>query len=199
MTGMLLYLASPEAVIDNLKKLTELTSQSAQDLEAILDTSIFDLHFFNILEETYLTQLVPAMITFGTRDLAKAVDLSKNFADKEGTGKKEFLIEIHWTKAYKTYIEVICNRLQPWIAKKITLTHDMATKLILNNIVPKIKILYKHNMLYTKSSLPHVKCPVPLFSVLFYTDLAQSLSKVSNGIMVLLNWFEPLLMPLTIH
>ena len=63
----------------------------------------------------------------------------------------------------------------------------MKIKLILDIIVSKIKELAK---LYSG---------VPIFFLLFYTNLAQFLAKVPYGIIITLNWFEPLLLSLNMQ
>ena len=78
----------------------------------------------------------------------------------------------------------------------------MEIKLIIDMIVSKIKKLAKlhiRDILYHKSSLLVLDSRVPIFFLLFYTDLAQFLAKVFHGIMIILNWFEPLLPSLYTH
>ena len=78
MTQMLLWLASRAEPIDlNADKaINELHSQvikTTVEQESILDTSMFDHDFFQILEDSYTSHLRQAIISFGQRD--EMVDL----------------------------------------------------------------------------------------------------------------------------
>ena len=79
---ILLFLISSNPLVTDYKKLQKLISMSATEIGAILDISILDLELFNILEKAYLTHFLPAMITFGTRNLSRRIDLSMNILNK---------------------------------------------------------------------------------------------------------------------
>ena len=72
MVHVLLWLASPEKMdlnaVNTVDLVNELVTYSAEALNSVLDTTFFDSQFFQILEDSYMNYLKPAMITFGQED-----------------------------------------------------------------------------------------------------------------------------------
>ena len=196
MTGVLLWLASVDNqnidpdnsdAVYNTEIRRQIFAKLQDPTKANLTSSLLDKEFFRMLEEAYMEHLKPALLSFGRDSSFDDLDLDTRVAkvdDDDIIPKDEtpHNLTILWDTAYEMYINDICKKLVPWRDTKIMHTADMAIKSAINNVIPKIKYLHKWMMLANSSCLPEISSPPPLFSMLFYTDLAHSLGSVTNGI-----------------
>lgn len=192
MTQTLLWLASPEKFVpgppNTIEMVHDQVLKSQEALQSITDTSLFDCHFFQILEMAYKEHLGPALITFGqgkmdgldvTNPIVPEEDDQDEDVDMEKRGPRD--IEIVWEKAFATYKEAVCKSIEAWVQRKLPRA-DIPTRLVLDALVPKINFLYANGMLGDHKILPKTDAPLPLLSILFFMDLAKSLADVSDGI-----------------
>jgi len=192
MAHVLYWLASPLKIdltaVNTIDLVHEQMSYSPEDLGSILNTSFFDHKFFQILEDGYMKYLKPAMITFGQEVKGNEFDPSETIVpddlDDEAAPKAKATHEqeFQWGKAFAKYISWILKEVTGWIEGKMKFVDDMATRLMLDMLVPKIKFLSANNMLGNYKKLPTVNAPVPLLSILFYNDFSKSLADVSDAI-----------------
>ena len=94
--------------------------------------------------------------------------------------KEPYNLTILWDDAYGVYITNVCFQNELWSVSKVQQTANERTKRIISRLVPKVKFLQSINMFAWTSLLPDVKSAPPLFSALFYTDLAESVAAVTN-------------------
>ena len=199
MVHVLLWLASPEKIdlkaVNTVDLVNELVTYSAEALNSVLDTTFFDSQFFQILEDSYMDYLKPAMITFGQEgdgnvfdQAATIVPASDNEDESESSaekGKKSSQdYEIRWRRAFKNYMSCIYKKIAAWVEDKMKYTKDLVIKSMLNMLVPKIRFLNEHDMLCQHPLLPTINSPIPLLSILFFTDFAKSLADVTDAITV---------------
>ena len=194
MVGVLLWLATDDGTSlepgtssgDVAARVTELL---ADQKDAIVDLSLFDERFFSILESAYMAHLKPTLLSFGRQTSLNELDVTSRLApvdeddileDKE----EPYNLTILWDDAYGTYITDVCSQFESWSVSKVQQTANERTKRIISRLVPKVKFLQSINMLARTSLLPDVKSAPPLFSALFYTDLAESVAAVTDGIAV---------------
>lgn len=211
-----MWLASTDMIdlqaANTVKLVREQITYPMNGLNPILDNSLFDYEFFDILEKAYKLHLRKAMITFGQTEDMEDVDMDALIAPKDdddeeeeqegnkgqgtkGKGKerdddsdKEDNVpdtaELLWRKAFPIYIASLCQELKEWVKKKIDVAENLTLRLVLDRLVPKIEFLHRNGMLADHEMLPVVNSPVPVLAVLFYTDLATSLARVSDGIAI---------------
>lgn len=201
MTQTLMWLASPIpfdlAAANTVELAHTQISLNSDDLKSVLDRSLFDHPFFEILDSCYLDYLKRAMMSFGQVDTVDLEGMSTFIVpdddaddkdeDMDGQAKKakEPDSMLLWANAFPKYITELCRKLMIWVERKLPTIGEMSTRLVLDSIIPKIKFLDNNNMLVDHKMMPTVLCKIPLLSVLFYTDLAASVSEVSDGIAIL--------------
>jgi hypothetical protein len=173
------------------------------DLHPILDDRLFDKAFFKILDDAYMGKLQQAIISFACDSDMDNIEISGLVAPtsldsdtgSDSDSDEEAVVEagvpehseISWIKAYESYMKDVCKNLHTWSKDRLqTMTIDDAPTKIhaifaLKNLVPRIKFLYRHKIFALILLLPSTSFP-PLWSVLFYADLAKSLADVNDGI-----------------
>jgi hypothetical protein len=186
----MLWIASPskgEILARSYELIHLIFFSDEEELGAIRDESLLDMEFFQNLEIFYTAHLKPAMVTFARTGLDdEDIDLGLRFAKvlKSDVLEPDNDIEIQWTKAYKTYQDEVLKWLEKWVRNKTARTEDPVKTGILDNIVPKVKFLFKNKLLYDVNLLPVHKDMPPLYSMLFVTDLAKSVSDVTAAIIL---------------
>jgi hypothetical protein len=164
------------------------------------DEALFDKEFFQILDAAYTKHLLRALVSFG---LGKALDnIDPDFplaalqdedeednTENEEENSSEEAPLISWNIAYEAYMTGLCSDLEAWIQKRLPLAmaiDDPARKVsvvhVLEKLIPRIKFLYASKMHTHYLPISFVTSSPPLFSSLFYMDLAKSVADVTNGI-----------------
>lgn len=192
MMAVLLWLADDDELDLNIVSsdaAMQLIQAKIRDVgDSICDTSLFDHKFFATLEAAYMAHLKSAIMSFGREDQMKKVDLEGRMVPVEDDDVIDPKVQPHnlailWSDGYRLYIDQICRDLKRWVDGKLEKTGDMRTKVILGKLIPRIRFLQERKMFPKNSILPPVTGGTPpIFSALFYTDLAHSLAKVSDGI-----------------
>ena len=192
MTSVLLWLTSDDPLPKNTDSssdsetvLLHLLNQASYPENPIITTALYDKQFFKILELAYMKHLKPALLSFGRLESLDDLDLSSRVAEVDdediipkGDSSKD--LGILWNAAHGRYIKEICSQITQWSKNKLLLAPDLTTKKVIDELVPKIQYLQKWKLLFKNPILPDVPNPSPIFSVLFYTDLASSLGEVTN-------------------
>jgi hypothetical protein len=196
MVQIMLWLASPQKIdlkaANTIDLVHEQVFYSFQELRSILDTSLLDAEFFQILENAYMDHLKDAMVTFAQEDDEHAFDPSDTLATPDLDDNKRPIprertsdVELVWSKAFPGYIKDVCERVEAWVKPKMQQTEDMDTRAALHMLVPKMKFLYDHKMLSDHPSMPQTKqiAFVPFLTLLGINDLAKQLADVTPGIL----------------
>jgi len=123
MTQTLMWLTSPlpfdPQAEDAIQRAHEQIGQTCDEQSSILDTSMLDNEFFDILESSYMHHLKRAMLSFGQQEEMSLEQMSMPIVSDDDD-----------------------------------------------------------------DDMPPLASPIPLLSILFYTDLAMSLANVSDGIAI---------------
>jgi len=162
MVHVLLWLASPEKIdlnaVNTVDLVNELIIYSTEALNSVLDTTFFDRQFFQILEDSYINYLKPAMIMFGQEGNGNMFNQAATLFQHPTTRISQSPLLKRAKRAARTmrFDGAGPSRIiYPAFTKKSL--HGSKTKWsiqktlqwnpLLNMLVPKIQFLNEHDML----------------------------------------------------